>query len=127
MVIDMNNTTESFYEKLFQNSSGIQVIVDGNGGQIVNANKTACKFYGYSKEEIKKLKIYDISSINDLEEIKHIFNETLESKNTEIYLTHKLGNGSVKDVKVIFSKVCIYGKIYFNMTICDVLESKNLG
>lgn len=126
MVIDINNTTDSFYEKLFENSSGIQVIVDGDSGQIVNANKTACEFYGYSKEEIKKLKVRDISNINDLEEIKHIFNETLESKNTEIYLTHKLGNGYVKDVKVIFSKAFICGKIYFNMTICDVLESKNI-
>ncbi len=126
MMIDMNNTTDSFYENLFKNSSNIQVIVDGNNGQIVNANKTACEFYGYSEEEIKKIKICDISSINDLEEIKHILNETLESKNNEIYLTHKLGSGSVKDVKVIFSKACICGKIYFNMTICDVLESKKI-
>lgn len=126
MVIDINNTTDSFYEKLFQNSSNIQVIVDGDSGQIVNANKIACEFYGYSKEEIKKLKICDISSINDLEEIRHIFNESLESQNTEIYLTHKIANGSAKDKKVIFSKACIYGKIYFNMTICDVLESKNI-
>lgn len=126
MMVDRNNTTDSFYEKLFENSSGIQVIVDGDSGQIVTANNAACEFYGYSKEEIKKLKVCDISSINDLEEIKHIFNESLESKNTEIYLTHKLANGSVKDVKVIFSKACIYGKIYFNLTICDVLESKNI-
>lgn len=126
MVIDVKNTTDSFYEKLFQNSSGIQVIVDGDSGQIVNANKIACEFYGYSKEQIKNLKIYDISSINDLEEIKHILNETLEWKNTEIYLTHKLANGSVKDAKVIFSEMWIEGKAYFNLTISDVLESRNI-
>lgn len=125
MMIDMNNTTDSFYEKLFQNSSGIQVILDGESGQIVNANKTACEFYGYSKEQIKNLKIYDISGINDLEKIKYILNETLESQNTEIYLTHKLANGSIKYVKVIFSKMCIDGKIYFNLTISDILENKN--
>ncbi len=125
MMIDINNTTDSFYEKLFENSNGIQVIVDGDNGQIVNANKTACGFYEYSKEQIKKLKIYDISKIDDLEEMNHIFNQTLEPKNTEVYLTHKLSNGSIKDSKVIFLKMCIDGKIYFNMTISDILEGKN--
>ena len=125
IMIDINNTTDSFYEKLFENSAGIQIIVDGENGQIINANKTACKFYGYSKEQIKKLKLSDISSINNLKAIEHSSNQTLESKNTELYSTQKLANGSTKDVKVIFSKIWIDGKIYFNVTISDALESRN--
>lgn len=125
MVTDINNTTDSFYEKLFENSSGIQIIIDGENGKIINANKTACEFYGYSKEQIKNLKLSNISSINDLEQIKNIFQQTVESKNTEIYSRHKLSNGLIRDAKTIFSKVIIDGNIYFNLTIFDDLESKN--
>lgn len=124
-MIDVNNITDSFYEKLFENSSIIQIIVDGENGQIINANKAACEFYGYSKEQIKKLKASDISSINDLKSIKLISKQVLESKNTELYSTHKLANGLTKDVRVIFSEISINEKIYFNMTVSDTLESRN--
>lgn len=125
MVTGINNTTDSFYEKLFENSSGIQIIIDGENGKIINANKTACEFYGYSKEQIKNLKLSNISSINDLEQIKNTSQQTVESKNTEIYSRHKLSNGLIRDAKTIFSKVIIDGNIYFNLTIFDDLESKN--
>lgn len=125
MVTYINNTTDSFYEKLFENSIGIKIIIDGENGEIINANKTACEFYGYSKEQIKNLKLSNISSINDLEQIKHIFQQTVESKNTEIYLMHKLANGLIRDAKTILSKVIIDGKIYFYLTIFEDLESKN--
>lgn len=124
---NMNNATEdSFYEQLFENSNDIQVIVDGENGQIVNANKRACEFYGYAKEKIKNFKIYDISKAKNLEEIGHVFKQPLNCKSAEIYLTHKLENGSEEDAKVIFSKMCINEKIYFNMTILDVLEDKKI-
>lgn len=120
-MIDMNNaTTDSFYKQVFENSNDIQVIVDGENGQIVNANKRACEFYGYSKEKIKSFKIYNISKAKNLEEIGHVFNQPLNYKSSEIYLTHKLENGSEEDTKVTFSKICINGKIYFNMAIKDI-------
>lgn len=124
---DINNTTmDSFYEQLFENSNDIQLIVDGENGQIINANKRACEFYGYSKEKIKKFKIYNISKAKNLEEMGHVFNQPLNSKSAEIYLTHKLESGCEEDSKVTFSKMCINEKIYFNMTILDILKDKNI-
>lgn len=123
---DNNIPTDSFYEQIFENSNDIQVIVDGENGQIIDANKKACEFYGYPKEKIKNFKIYNISKAKNLDEIEHVFNQPLNSKSAEIYLTHELENGSKKDAKVIFSKMCINEKIYFNMTILDILEDKNI-
>lgn len=124
---DMNNLImDSFYEQLFENSNDIQVIIDGENGQIVNANKRACEFYGYPKEKIKKFKIHDISKAKNFEEIGHVFNQPLNCKSSEIYLIHKLENGLEEDAKVIFSKMCINRKIYFSMTILDILEDKNI-
>ena len=71
------------------------------------------------------MKLSDISSIDNLKAIKHISKQILEPKNTELYSTQKLANGLTKDVKVIFSKISINEKIYFNVTISDALESRN--
>lgn len=112
----IHSNTEYFYEQLFENNGIIQIIVDADKYNIISANKLACKFYGYSKEEIKKFKITDIMIISPQIISWIIGVKSLKFKNnTEINITHKLSNKSTKDAKMMFSSISIDGKMYFNM------------
>ncbi len=48
---------QNFFQLLFNDSVAIKLIIDFETGQIVDANKAACTFYGYSIEELTLLNI----------------------------------------------------------------------
>jgi PAS domain S-box-containing protein len=54
---------------LFEDHEAVQLIVDPMTGLIVDANKAAEKFYGWTKEELVKMNIGDIN-LMPAEEIK---------------------------------------------------------
>lgn len=109
------------YQLLFQNSINVMLIIDPENGLIIDANKSAENFYGYSKEELKKLKIWDINIlpeekvIIEMEKAKKIIKNFFQFK-------HRLKNGEIKDVEVYSSPINFKNKIYLFSTIYDVTD-----
>lgn len=57
---DNHSNMKLFYNCIFRNSQEIMIIVDKRTLNIVDSNLSACKYYGYSYEEMLKLKISDL-------------------------------------------------------------------
>lgn len=111
-----------FYEDLFKNDCRVQIIVDGENGNIIAANSSACEFYGYSEKEIIKLNINDLSHINDFEMIHYI---PINSQDAEFNSRHKLSNGLTKNVRIMLSKTYSDKKLYFYMNILETFNTSN--
>ena len=58
----MDNAQE-YCNYLFTNDYAVILIVDPESGRLIDANDAACKFYGYTKEQIKTLNIRDINTL----------------------------------------------------------------
>lgn len=58
----MTLNTEELYRKLFETSKDSIFIVKQDTGNIVDVNTSACKLYGYTKEEFLKLNIVEVSA-----------------------------------------------------------------
>jgi len=54
--------SEKIYGKLFNTFSDGVYILDKSNYQILDANPSACNIYGYSLEEIRELKVTDLSA-----------------------------------------------------------------
>lgn len=50
------------YRRLFENSRAVQLLIDPTSGRIRGANPEACRFYGYSKNKLTSLSIFDINT-----------------------------------------------------------------
>lgn len=115
----------TLFDSLFNESYPVMLIIDYETGKIVNANKSACKFYGYSLDEIKKLSITQINILPP-EEIKKEMYSAKEGNRNYFNFKHKLANGEIRDVEVYSGKVEIYNKIYLFSIIHDIYYRKIL-
>ncbi|XPV68214.1 MAG: ATP-binding protein [Halarcobacter sp.] len=109
------------YKQIFEGSKAIKILVDPDTLEIFDANKAALEFYGYTKEQMKKLKSTDINiSIN---KDSKVFCQILNNEKNIFIFKHKLSNKQIKDVEVYSSAIDINNKKYIYSIIRDITES----
>ena len=115
--------SEEKFRNLFENHAAPKLIIDATTNVIVDANHAASRFYGWSIEELKKMKINDINTASS-EVIKNISEKILNDDKLNFEFQHRCKDGSIKDVEVFSSKVLISGKEYFHSIIHDITDKK---
>lgn len=117
--------SEESYRRLFEDHSAVKWLIDPDSGNIVDANKAAADFYGWSREELKQMKIQQINILPP-EEIKKEIEKARTLKKTHFEFRHRLADGSIRDVRVFSSKIKIKGKDYLHSIIQDVTKEKEI-
>lgn len=116
--------SEKQFREMYQNHSAIMLLIDPADGTIIDANSAASSFYGYSIEELKKLKISDINTASK-DEIALQMKRAREKNINYFIFKHKLHNGLVRDVEVHSTPIEIgAGKILFSI-IHDITARKS--
>ena len=118
---DMLIKKEKQYRELFYNNGSIILVVDPETKSVINSNKAAEKFYGYSHEEFKRLKVKDIN-ISEEKIIKSIFKKILTGEEKEFYVKHRLKSGEQVDVKVFSTKTVYDDKLALYTIVQDISE-----
>ncbi|OJV62759.1 MAG: hypothetical protein BGO41_00025 [Clostridiales bacterium 38-18] len=75
------------------------LIISPNSGQIIDANPSACKFYGYRLNEIQMLKISDINMATE-DTIKTEMNKVVVENRNYFNFQHRSSDGTKKEVEV---------------------------
>lgn len=82
--IEMNYNSD----EIFDSNKSVMLLIDSSNGDILDANKTAREFYGYSRDELIRMKISEINILGE----KEIKKETeKEVKNNKIMVISFLG------------------------------------
>ena len=125
---DQGNSTERKlpeYKDLFQNMftqhDAIMLLIEPNSGQIVDANKKALDFYGYTRPELTGMKIQEINSHPD-EDVTTKIQQALNENGSAFHCAHKLANGEIRLVEVHSSPISLKGKTYLFSIIHDITE-----
>jgi PAS domain S-box-containing protein len=116
---------DEFYKSLFGNSHSIKLIINPETGQIIDANISACKFYGYTKEQLKEMNITDINTLLPEDVRKEMQNAKIEKRN-EFLFRHKLASGEIKDVEVFSGPIMLAGRKVLYSIIHDISRRKML-
>lgn len=112
---------KNLFQTLFTDSYSIMLIIDFETGQIINANKSACEFYGYSCDEITSMYISQINTLPS-EEVKREMQKAKSEVRNFFNFKHKLKNGQIKDVEVHSGKIVLDNKTYLYSIINDATE-----
>lgn len=113
------------YMSIFKSNLAVQLIIDPQTQKIVDCNKSAEVFYGYSHDEFLKLNINQIN-IMSLEEIKNEMESAKLLKKSKFNVKHRLSNGDIRDVEVYLGPFEMENKTYLYSIIFDVTEQKKL-
>lgn len=116
--------SEKKFRKLFDDHAAVKLLVDPNTRNIVDANKSAANYYGWSCEELKEMKIGEVDALSSQEITKNIENIWFENKN-QFESKHQLKDGSIRDVIVLSSKIKIDSNDLLHSIIQDITQRKN--
>ena len=117
--------SEEQFRKMFEKHAAIQLLIDPESGNIVNANPAAAKFYGWSIEELRQMQIEHINILPP-EEVKKGMERCKSAQQEHFELRHRKKDGSIRDVEVFSSNIEIAGAAILFSIIHDVTERKRL-
>ena len=119
----MDETRCILFDTLFGTNSAPIVLIDPESdGAIVDANKKALEFYGYSREEFRKLHVWDINTLG--RSVLTVMRE-ISSWSGGHYpqrFRHRLADGTVRDVQVYAGPVQLMDQKLLLCIIQDVTQ-----
>lgn len=118
----MSKQAGHIYKKLFEMCEDAVVVVDKESGQIECANPYATKIYGYSNEELLKLKNTDLSA-----EINHTKRATRNGNSHILLRYHKNKKGEVFPVEILTEHIEEDGRQKMLQIIKDISLSEKNG
>lgn len=114
-------TLSQLLQSMFENHLAVMLIIDTSSMKIMDANPAACKFYGYTRTELKDMLISDIN-IDYLNDKKLYQKMTFDDIRDSHVFPHRLKNGEVRLVDVYSSPISSGDKILLYSIIFDVTD-----
>jgi diguanylate cyclase (GGDEF)-like protein/PAS domain S-box-containing protein len=109
---------------MFHQHTAIMLIIEPLSGRIVDANPAACKFYGYSKEELQDLLIDEINQLPKATVIDRRL-KAYEKEQRYFLFPHRLKNGDIRLVDVFSCPIFDGKNTLLYSIIFDVTDREN--
>ncbi len=115
--------SEESYRNQFENNSAMMLLIDQNNGSIIDANKTAIAFYGYTKDILLHMNISDINTLPSPEVWKYM-SSVKEGEGMNFNFQHRLANGKIIDIETSVSKILFGNRPVLHSIIYDITNRK---
>jgi diguanylate cyclase (GGDEF)-like protein/PAS domain S-box-containing protein len=112
---------DDLYRQIFERNRTVQLLIDPATGRIVDANPAACRFYGYSREDLTTRKISDL---NDLppSDVTDALARAASGVQSRFQFPHRLASGEVRKVEVETGPVEMEGRVLLYSVVHDVSD-----
>lgn len=91
--------SEFRYRQMFESNQSVKLIIDPADGRIVEANPAAAMYYGYTLEQLARMKISDINILPP-EALAAEMVEAKAARRLYFNFRHRLASGEIRDVEV---------------------------
>jgi diguanylate cyclase (GGDEF)-like protein/PAS domain S-box-containing protein len=120
---DALRESERRYRQMFENNRAVQLLIDPASGAIIDANMAACDFYGYTPDELKSMRVWDINVLGPDRVRAELTIAAAQEKNFFIF-RHMRASGEVRDVEVHSGPVDVGGRQLLYSIIHDITERR---
>lgn len=114
---------ENRFQNLFIQHSAVMLILDAETGRIVDANKAAVRFYGWSIEELRQMNILEINTLPS-EALLSVLVKAAESEGRRFEFRHHRADGSIREVEVFSNGLESEGNKFLVSIIHDITGRK---
>ena len=115
--------SEMRYRQMFETHPAIQWLVDPETQKLVDANPAAAKFYGYSREEMQQMFVWDLNVLSP-DEIKANMMQAQTKKHTYFEVPHRLASGEIRLVEIHAAPIQTEGQNLLYAVLHDITERK---
>jgi len=113
--------SEARFKAMFHNHDAVMLLVDPDTGAIVDANSSACRFYGYAFEQLTSLSFDQINTLSSAE-LTVVRRQAASGEKNHFEFTHRLADGRIRSVEVHSSPISVVGKLLLFSIVHDVTE-----
>ncbi|MGZ7077812.1 MAG: EAL domain-containing protein [Thermoanaerobaculia bacterium] len=115
--------SEVRYRQMFENNRAVQLVLDPDDGRIVDANMAASDFYGYTRDELRTMHIWQINILT-ADQIREEMARAAREQRSYFLFRHMLANGALRDVEVHSGPIEVNGRKLLYSILHDVTERK---
>ena len=112
---------EERFRSMFEEHAAIMLIINPDSGFIIEANRAATQFYGWSIEELRTMRIEEIITRTP-EQIKFFLEQNWTENKNQLLYRHRRANQSLRDVEVYSSTIVISGETLLYTVVHDITE-----
>ena len=112
---------EEMFSKTFSDHRAIQLLLDSATGRILDANRAAENFYGWTVDELREMRIGDINRLPE-EEVARLLGRVCSDQQFRFEFKHYLADGSMRHVEVFSSRITVRGVDILHSIIHDVTD-----
>lgn len=117
----------SHFQSLFQHNNSVMLLADLERGVVVEANATACRYYGRSNDEMEGMSLADIDvAYGDGEQGLELAAALLENRITAFHSRHLVADGTIRDVEIFATPLSIQDRRLVHAIVIDVSERERL-
>lgn len=117
---------EERFRSMFENHEAIMMLIEPESGAIVEVNKAAVAFYGYTQEQLCTMYIQEINKL-EYDEVAAMRLKTLKRKESHFIFQHRLASGKIRWVEVYSTPIRVKESTLLFSIIHDVTERKKAG
>ncbi|BAH76216.1 PAS domain S-box protein [Solidesulfovibrio magneticus] len=117
--------SEERYRAFFTALDAIKLIIDPTDGTIFAANPAAEVFYGYNREQLTAMRIYDLNVLPKDEVLAELA-KVPSGEQIHFFFRHRRADGDIRDVEVYAGEIRIRGNKLVISTIHDISEMRRL-
>ena len=115
--------SENRFRSMFENHSAVMLLIEPDSGKILDSNKSANNFYGYTHQELTSMNIEDINILKSEKVKKNI--DLAEATKVNIFVfKHRLKNTTLRDVQVHSTPIEYMNQTLLFSIIYDITEHK---
>lgn len=115
--------SEELFRAVFEQHAAVKLMIDPDTGNILDANSAAEKFYGWSREVLRRMRIQDINTLPP-EKVKEEMERAGRMKKIHFDFRHRRADGSIRDVEVYSSTIKTKDREFLHSIIHDVTDKK---
>jgi len=116
--------SEERYRALFEQAPDAVVLVDPETGALVQFNDRAHENLGYTREELRKLKIADFEVIESAEEVANHLQKVVREGADTFDTKHRAKTGQIRDIQVNTRPIFVAGRQLVQSIWRDITERK---
>ena len=114
---------DEVYASLFRDSHTVMLIIDPRDGRIVDANRAAVQFYGYTARKLKAMRIGEINLLDE-GPLNGEMQLAAGRKKRHFRFRHRLADGEIREVEVASGPILLGGRKLLYSIIRDVTERR---
>jgi PAS domain S-box-containing protein len=117
--------SEERYRSLFEDNHAVMLIINPGDGAIVDANASAAAYYGWGRDELRRLNISRINTLS-IPEVQAEMDRARRDERRHFFFRHRRADGSVRDVEVYSGPITLKSRPLLYSIVHDVSERKRM-